>query len=113
MLVKYDYSKDGIITAEEALLRVCNSDLIDSLQHMYEMDGDMLISTYNNLIRTMHTLRTMKESDFKPVRNPRWLWGTKYGKFYDPLVWVKADGKVHHSGASIDTSKPSSGLSSL
>ncbi len=33
--------------------------------------------------------------DFKPVRNPRWLWN-RYGKFYDPLVWVKADGKVHH-----------------
>ena len=62
MLVKYDYSKDGIITAEEALLRVCNSDLIDSLQHMYEMDGDMLISTYNNLIRTLHTLGTIKVS---------------------------------------------------
>jgi hypothetical protein len=45
--------------------------------------------------------------DFKPVRNPRWLWDTKYGKYYDPLVWVKADGSV------IDTSTPSSGLSSL
>ena len=62
MLVKYDYSKDGIITSEEALLRVCNSDLIDSLQHMYEMDGDMLVSTYNNLIRTLHTLGTIKVS---------------------------------------------------
>ena len=41
MLVKYDYSKDGIITSEEALRRLCNSDLIDSLQSMYEMDGDM------------------------------------------------------------------------
>jgi hypothetical protein len=42
MLVKYDYSKDGIIPAEEALRRLCNSDLIDSLQSMCEMDGDML-----------------------------------------------------------------------
>ena len=62
MLVKYDYSKDGIITAEEALLRVCNSDLIDSLEHMYEMDGDMLVSTYNKLITTMHTLMRIKAS---------------------------------------------------
>ena len=62
MLVKYDYSKDGIITAEEALRRVCNSDLIDSLQHMYEMDGDMLVSTYNNLIRSMDSLMRIKES---------------------------------------------------
>ena len=62
MLVKYDYSKDGIITAEEALRRVCNSDLIDSLQHMYEMDGDMLVSTYNNLIQTLHTLGRIKVS---------------------------------------------------
>jgi hypothetical protein len=46
--------------------------------------------------------------DFKPVRNPRWLWD-RYGKFYDPLVWVK----VHHSGASQDTSSPKVGLSSL
>ena len=52
--------------------------------------------------------------EFKPVRNPRWLWD-KYGKFYDPLVWVKVDGKVHHSGASHDISnpKPHAGLSSL
>lgn len=62
MLVKYDYSKDGIIPAEEALRRLCNSDLIDSLQHMYEMDGDMLVSTYNDLIQTLHTLKRMKES---------------------------------------------------
>ncbi len=50
--------------------------------------------------------------DFKPVRNPRWLWN-RYGKFYDPLVWVKVDGRVHHSGASQDTSSPKAGLSSL
>jgi hypothetical protein len=62
MLVKYDYSKEGICTAEEALRRVCNSDLIDSLQHMYEMDGDMLVSTYNNLIQTLHTLGRIKVS---------------------------------------------------
>ena len=62
MLVKYDYSEEGICTAEEALRRVCNSDLIDSLEHMYEMDGDMLVSTYNDLIQTLHTLRTIKES---------------------------------------------------
>tara|TARA_R110002073_G_scaffold115696_1_gene253712 strand:- start:5885 stop:6082 length:198 start_codon:yes stop_codon:yes gene_type:complete len=51
--------------------------------------------------------------DFKPVRNPRWLWDTEYGKYYDPLVWVKADGRVLHPGASTDKSKPSSGLTSL
>jgi hypothetical protein len=51
--------------------------------------------------------------DFKPVRNPRWLWETEYGKYYDPLVWVKAEGRVHHSGASTDKSKPSNGLTSL
>jgi hypothetical protein len=62
MLVKYDYSKDGIITSEEALRRLCNSDLIDSLQSMYEMDGDMLISTYNTLIGYMYTLMRIKES---------------------------------------------------
>jgi len=62
MLVKYDYSEEGICTAEEALLRVCNSDLIDSLQHMYEMDGDMFVSTYNKLITALHTLRTIKVS---------------------------------------------------
>ena len=62
MLVKYDYSKEGIIPAEEALRRLCNSDLIDSLQHMYEMDGDMLVSTYNDLIQTLHILKRMKES---------------------------------------------------
>jgi hypothetical protein len=62
MLVKYDYSKDGIITSEEALRRLCNSDLIDSLQSMYEMDGDMLISTYNTLIGYMYTLGRIKES---------------------------------------------------
>ena len=62
MLVKYDYSKEGICTAEEALRRVCNSDLIDSLEHMYEMDGDMLVSTYNKLITTMHTLMRIKGS---------------------------------------------------
>ena len=62
MLVKYDYSKDGIITSEEALRRLCNSDLIDSLQSMYEMDGDMLISTYNSLIGCMYTLMRIKES---------------------------------------------------
>ena len=62
MLVKYDYSKDGIITPEEALRRLCNSDLIDSLQSMYEMDGDMLISTYNTLIGYMYTLMRIKES---------------------------------------------------
>jgi hypothetical protein len=50
--------------------------------------------------------------DFKPVRNPRWLWD-QYGKFYDPLVWVKVDGKVHQSGASHDKSNPKAGLSSL
>ena len=44
--------------------------------------------------------------EFKPVRNPRWLWD-RYGKFYDPLVWVKVDGKVH------DKSNPKTGLSSL
>jgi len=62
MLVKYDYSKDGIITSEEALRRLCNSDLIDSLQSMYEMDGDMFISTYNTLIGYMYTLMRIKES---------------------------------------------------
>lgn len=62
MLVKYDYSKDGIITSEEALRRLCNSDLIDSLQSMYEMDGDMSISTYNTLIGCMYTLMRIKES---------------------------------------------------
>ena len=62
MLVKYDYSEDGIITSEEALRRLCNSDLIDSLQSMYEMDGDMLISTYNTLIGYMYTLMRIKES---------------------------------------------------
>jgi hypothetical protein len=62
MLVKYDYSKDGIIPAEEALRRLCNSDLIDSLQSMYEMDGDMWISTYNTLIGCMYTLMRIKES---------------------------------------------------
>jgi len=62
MLVKYDYSKDGIITSEEALRRLCNSDLIDSLQSMYEMDGDMWISTYNTLIGYMYTLMRIKES---------------------------------------------------
>jgi len=62
MLVKYDYSEEGICTAEEALRRVCNSDLIDSLEHMYEMDGDMLVSTYNKLITTMHTLMRIKGS---------------------------------------------------
>jgi hypothetical protein len=62
MLVKYDYSEDGIITSEEALRRLCNSDLIDSLQSMYEMDGDMLVSTYNNLIQTLHTLGRIKVS---------------------------------------------------
>ena len=62
MLVKYDYSKDGIITSEEALRRLCDSDLIDSLQSMYEMDGDMLISTYNKLIGCMYTLMRIKES---------------------------------------------------
>jgi len=62
MLVKYDYSKDGVITSEEALRRLCNSDLIDSLQSMYEMDGDMLISTYNTLIGYMYTLMRIKES---------------------------------------------------
>jgi hypothetical protein len=62
MLVKYDYSKEGICTAEEALRRVCNSDLIDSLQHMHEMDGDMFVSTYNNLIRSMDSLMRIKES---------------------------------------------------
>lgn len=62
MLVKYDYSKDGIITSEEALRRLCNSDLIDSLQSMYEMDGDMLISTYSKLIGFMYTLMRIKES---------------------------------------------------
>ena len=62
MLVKYDYSEDGIITSEEALRRLCNSDLIDSLQSMYEMDGDMFISTYNTLIGYMYTLMRIKES---------------------------------------------------
>ena len=62
MLVKYDYSKDGVITSEEALRRLCNSDLIDSLQSMYEMDGDMWISTYNTLIGYMYTLMRIKES---------------------------------------------------
>lgn len=62
MLVKYDYRKDGIITSEEALRRLCNSDLIDSLHSMYEMDGDMYISTYNTLIGHMHTLMRIKES---------------------------------------------------
>ena len=62
MLVKYDYSKEGICTAEEALRRVCNSDLIDSLEHMYEMDGDMLVSTYNKLVGAMYTLMRIKES---------------------------------------------------
>ena len=62
MLVKYDYSKDGIITSEEALRRLCDSDLIDSLQSMYEMDGDMWISTYNTLIGYMYTLMRIKES---------------------------------------------------
>jgi len=62
MLVKYDYSKDGIITSEEALRRLCNSDLIGSLQSMYEMDGDMFISTYNTLIGYMYTLMRIKES---------------------------------------------------
>ena len=62
MLVKYDYSKDGIITSEEALRRLCDSDLIDSLQSMYEMDGDMFISTYNTLIGYMYTLMRIKES---------------------------------------------------
>lgn len=62
MLVKYDYSKDGIITSEEALRRLCNSDLIDSLQSMCEMDGDMLVSTYNKLVVAMYTLMRIKES---------------------------------------------------
>jgi len=62
MLVKYDYSKDGIITAEEALRRVCNSDIIDALQSMYEMDGDMYVSTYSKLIGFMYTLMRIKES---------------------------------------------------
>ncbi|MDB2362181.1 hypothetical protein N9V65_01870 [Flavobacteriales bacterium] len=29
---------------------------------MYEMDGDMLVSTYNKLITTMHTLMRIKGS---------------------------------------------------
>ena len=57
MLVKYDYSKDGIIPAEEALRRLCNSDLIDSLQSMCEM-----VSTYNKLVGAMYTLMRIKES---------------------------------------------------
>jgi hypothetical protein len=62
MLVKYDYSKDGIIPAEEALRRLCNSDLIDSLQSMCDLDGDMLVSTYNKLVGAMYTLMRIKES---------------------------------------------------
>jgi len=62
MLVKYDYRKDGIITSEEALRRLCNSDLIDSLHSIYEMDGDMNISTYNTLIGYMYTLMRIKGS---------------------------------------------------
>ena len=48
-------------------------------------------------------------TDFKPVKNPRWLW-PRYGKSYDPLVWVKTDGKAAHDTAN---PMPGTGLSSL
>jgi len=62
MLVKYDYSKEGIIDSAKALERMCDANFIESLETMYEMDGDMLLSDYRELINLLGTLRLIKSS---------------------------------------------------
>tara|TARA_R110000787_G_scaffold7077_1_gene24440 strand:- start:257 stop:484 length:228 start_codon:yes stop_codon:yes gene_type:complete len=62
MLVRYDYSKEGIIGSVKALERMCNADFIQSLETMHENDGDMLLSDYRSLINLLGTLRLIKSS---------------------------------------------------
>ena len=62
MLVRYDYSKEGIISPVKALERMCNADFIQSLETMHENDGDMLLSDYRSLINLLGSLRLIKSS---------------------------------------------------
>jgi|TARA_R110000751_G_scaffold87352_2_gene173209 hypothetical protein len=64
MLVRYDHTDDGIVSAEIALIRLC--DLLHSpLKSMHEMDGDILMSDYQTLLSAEWRIDLIKRSLYK------------------------------------------------
>ena len=64
MLVRYENTDDGIVSAETALKRLCDL-LHGPLNSMHQMDGDMLMSDYQTLLSVMWRIDMIKISLYK------------------------------------------------